>query len=141
MRLFGSCAIRIKCGQRSDILDRCKRRPKDIDCVIPRTDRNRFSELLSARGWEENVELTFQTDGYRLEFRNPDLNLTLDVSVDEIRFAQTLDVTRRITLDSPTLPTEDLLLTKLQIPELTPSDFIDIIALIDTFPFGEGGGG
>lgn len=137
LRLFGSCAIRIKCAQQSDILDRCNRHPKDIDCVIRHADRNRLRTMLLASGWQEKVELTAQTDGSRLEFRLLEPNVVLDVSVDVLRFAQTLDVRKRIELERPTLPAADLLLTKLQIPELTRSDFIDMIALIYAVPLGD----
>jgi hypothetical protein len=134
LRLFGSCAISIKCAQYCEIFNRCKRRPKDIDAVVRRTDRNRLRSMLLARGWEENLELTAQTDGNQLRFRDPKSNLPLDVCVDTLRFSQTLDVRKRIELDSPTLPVADLLLSKLQIRDLTISDLSDLIALLYAVP-------
>ena len=137
MRLFGSCAIRIQCGKNSEIFDLCKRYPKDIDCVIPKQDRNGLRELLSGNGWRENVELTAQMDGSRLEFHHSDPNLVLDVSVDVLRFSQTLDVRNRFSLAKPTLPAADLLLSKLQIKDLTPSDIIDTVVLLCSLALGE----
>lgn len=133
LRLFGSCAIRIKCGKFSEIFDRCNRHPKDIDCVVRRKDRSRLQSMLLAQGWQESVELTAQTDGSRLQFRAPE-RIVLDVSVDVLRFAQTLDVTKRFELDSPTLPAADLLLSKLQIQDLTSFDLIDMIVLLYAIP-------
>src|ERR1700733_5401353 len=96
LRLFGSCAIRIKCRDYSDILDRCNRYPKDIDCVIPRACRKALRAMLLSSGWRENVELTAQTDGNQIQLSHSAHNLVLDVCVDALRFAQTLDVRKRI---------------------------------------------
>lgn len=140
LRLFGSCAIRIKCAKHADILDQCNRHPKDIDCVIRRASRNRLRAVLLARGWQENVELTAQNDGRRLQFKCSNQNIILDVSVDVLRFAQTLDVRKGFELDGPTLPAADLLLSKLQIRNLTPSDLIDMIALLHAVPIDSADG-
>jgi hypothetical protein len=136
-RLFGSCAIRIKCGKELYILDNCNRLPpKDIDGIIHHENWNRFRFLLLDRGWEDNVELMVQTDGQRLQFRDPKLDVLLEVCVDALKYAQTLDVRQRLESDFPTLPAADLLLSKLQIPELTSADLIDVMALIHAIPIG-----
>lgn len=136
-RLFGSCAIRIKCGKELYILDNCNRPPpKDIDGIIRHEDWNRFRFLLLDRGWEENVELIAQTDGRRLQFRDPMQGIVLDVCVDVLQYAQTLNVRQSLERDWPTLPAADLLLSKLQIPELTSADLIDVMALIHALAIG-----
>lgn len=137
VRLFGSCAIRIKCGDNAEIFDRCERQPKDIDCVIPNRDVKGLRSLLKANAWREDVELTAQTDGNRLRFTHRDHKIVLDVSVDVLHFAQKLDVTERLPLDKPTLPAADLLLSKLQIRELTAADVIDVVGLLYSVPLGD----
>ena len=105
--------------------------------MIPQSDRSKLRAMLVAHGWEENIELTAQTDGRRLSFRLAHEKLTLDVSVDVLQFAQTLDVRKAIGLQRTTLPAADLLLSKLQIAELTTSDIIDITALFSSLEVRE----
>jgi hypothetical protein len=131
-RLYGSCAIKLKCGENNPILNRFARCPKDIDGVICREDINRLRLFLLARKWDENIELMTNTDGHNLLFRSQKEKVLLDVSVDTLQYAQTLNIRDSINQDSPTLPAADLLLSKLQIPHLTQSDIIDLIALLQS---------
>lgn len=137
LRFFGSSAIRLKCAKYSALLDRADRQPKDIDCVVPRHHMRQLRSLLLSTGWIENAEITAQTDGYRLEFVNSSNKTKLDVCVDVLRFCQTLDVRKRIILDKPTLSATDLLLSKLQIRNLTRFDLIDILVLVYASPLGQ----
>jgi hypothetical protein len=133
-RLFGSCAVRIKCGSNSRILDSALRYPKDIDAVVYRDDRNRLCRLLRERGWDEDIELTTQTDGLQLRFIYSREKTMLDVCVDSLRFAQTLPLQERLEVDCPTISAVDLLLSKLQIFNLTEADVIDTLALLNAVP-------
>ena len=128
LRLFGSCAIFIKCEHNIHIFQAHKRYPKDIDGVILEQDRGQLRKLLVENGWHEDIELAAQTDGKRLTFYLN--NNTLDICIDKLQFAQTLNIKNRILIDYPTLPAADLLLTKLQIQHLTRNDIIDIYVLL-----------
>jgi hypothetical protein len=57
----------------------------------------------------------------------------LDVAVDQLEFNQALDVRDRLEIDWPTIPVTDLLLSKFQIAQPSPTDLIDIAALVERF--------
>ena len=136
-RLFGSCAIRLRCKTSTGILDRLNRHPKDIDGVVLLAGRNRLRAMLLDSGWEDDIQLMAQTDGQQMRFLHAQDRIVLDVSVDALRYCQTLDVRGRFGLDWPTLPLADLLLSKLQIHELATNDVVDILALVSAFEASE----
>jgi hypothetical protein len=132
-RLFGSCAVYIKCANALEILRDNNREPKDIDAVVSRNDLHLFRQISRNNGWHEQIEVTALTDGSRLRFTSNDQSLTLDVAVDYLRFNQTLNLNNRLSLDWPTISVTDLLLSKLQIAEPSTNDLVDMAALIARF--------
>src|SRR4029077_19731496 len=132
-RLFGSCAIHIKCAEKTEILRNNGRAAKDIDAVVARPDVHQFRQLIRQMGWREDIEVTALTDGARLRFSSIEHDLTLDVVTGSLRFNQTLKLEHRLTLDWPTITATDLLLTKYQIAAPTTNDIIDMVALMATF--------
>jgi len=132
-RLFGSCAVYIKCTESPDILERNNRPIKDVDAVIARRDLYTLRKMFRDEGWYEEVEVTALTDGGRLRFRCDEHDATLDVIVDCLQFNQTLWLNDRLLVDWPTISVTDLLLSKFQIANLATSDIIDVAALLNQF--------
>jgi hypothetical protein len=60
----------------------------------------------------------------------------LDVFVDTFELCHTIPITRRLELDPQTIPLAELLLTKLQVVELTDKDLLDIVTLLDLHDVG-----
>ena len=60
----------------------------------------------------------------------------LDVFVDTFEMCHTIPITGRIALDEPTIPLAELLLTKLQVVELTHKDLLDIVTLLHGHEIG-----
>jgi hypothetical protein len=59
-----------------------------------------------------------------------------DVFLDELVMAHTIPFRERLTLDSPTISVTDLLLSKLQIHEITENDLMDAIVLLADHALG-----
>jgi hypothetical protein len=57
-RLFGSCAVFLKCTPRFAILEKNKRVIKDIDAVVSRRSLYDLRKLMLNQGWRELIELT-----------------------------------------------------------------------------------
>ncbi len=72
--------------------------------------------------------------GERLIFDDPAHQRHVDVFLDVLRMCHTLDFRRRLTLDAQTLPVADLLLSKLQIIEMTERDVLDTLAILRDQP-------
>jgi hypothetical protein len=75
----------------------------------------------------------------RLIFEGPpDSHPKVDVFLDALPMSHRLDFRDRLILESPTVPLADLLLSKLQIHELTEKDIQDVIVLVSEHEFGLG---
>ena len=132
LRVFGSAGVRMHCPPSDDTLSQQRRSPKDIDLVCRREDRRHLRELFAARGYEVDRDLLVAMEGRRYLFRNPSSGIDVDVWVDDLEFCHTLEVRDRLLLDDPTLSLEDMLLSKLQIVDLTANDRLDIRCILDT---------
>lgn len=62
-----------------------------------------------------------------------------EIFLDELRMAHTLDFRGRLELDYPTISLIDLLLSKLQIQQITEKDIKDLIALLVEHELGAKG--
>ena len=120
------------CPPSDDSLSQQRRSPKDIDLVCRREDRRHLRELFAARGYEVDRDLLVAMEGRRYLFSNPESGIDVDVWVDDLEFCHTLEMRDRLLLDDPTLPLEDMLLSKLQIVDLTANDRLDIRCMLDT---------
>jgi hypothetical protein len=132
-RLFGSCAVFIKCDQTQAILRENNRVVKDIDAIVLRRHLHAFRELIRKNGWNEQIEVTALTDGSRLRLSSKQRDITLDVAVDRLRFNQTLELESRLSLDWPAISNTDLLLSKFQIADASTNDLVDMAALLTRF--------
>jgi hypothetical protein len=62
----------------------------------------------------------------------------VDVFRDELNFNHPIQLKRRLERDRPTIPLVELLLSKLQIVEVTPKDLQDVVLLAADHDLGKG---
>jgi len=74
----------------------------------------------------------------RLIYENPQTHIKIDVFMDELVMAHTIHFKGRLDLGYPTIGLADLLLSKLQIHQVTENDFIDLIVLLAEHDVGSG---
>jgi hypothetical protein len=74
-------------------------------------------------------------EGTRYLFRDETRGIDVDVWVDVLDLCHRLDVSARLG-SGPTLSIEDLLLSKLQIVDLTPNDILDLGTMLSTHDLG-----
>jgi hypothetical protein len=137
VRLVGSAGIRMQCLPAATYMDAIQRPAKDIDVVCRAGDRNAVRSLLEERGYEIDRNVLVALEGSRLAFQRAD-GLEVDVFVDRLEFCHTIELADRLDLHPATIPIEDLLLQKLQIVDLMPSDVCDTAALLATHAVGTG---
>jgi hypothetical protein len=135
LRALGSVGVKLHCDSAASELANRGRQPKDIDLVTRKADRRRIRKFFEAEGYETDRNMLVSMEGSRYLFRNRETGTDIDVFVDVLDFCHRLDVVDRMGT-GPSLAIEDLLLSKLQIVELTENDKLDLSAILGTHEIG-----
>jgi hypothetical protein len=130
-RALGGVGVVIHCGA-------AHREPEDIDLAVAPRDLGALTDVLATRGYEPNARFNALHGDSRNIFQGPAGKL--DVFVGAFTMCHRLELESRLGVDSPTLSVADLLLTKLQIVELTEKDSADLRALLAAHGLGTGPG-
>lgn len=131
VRLIGGTAILTHAETRAE--EPFTRDYRDIDFVTVREDKKAVIELMLELGYEENKQIN-RMHRYRMEFWDPVNERKADYIVDRFEFCHAWGLRDRLDLDEPTVPIEDLLLSKLQIYEISDRDIRDILAMLHDHP-------
>jgi len=131
VRVLGGIGVVIHCGS-------AHREPEDIDLAVGRGDLRALDAVLAERGYEPNARFNAMHGDTRNVFHGPAGKL--DVFVGAFTMCHRLDLEPRLEIDSPTLSVADLILTKLQVVELTEKDAADLRVLLDEHELGSGPG-
>jgi hypothetical protein len=134
LRLFGGVAIRVRSPHQCAALARPY---KDIDLFAPRRTSRKVSGLFERRGYAQDAQFNAMHGHYRLIFNDLEHARQVDVFVGKFEMCHALPLADRLNLDRYTLPPADLLLTKLQIVELTDKDHRDLLTLFLDHEIGE----
>ncbi|PSP43508.1 hypothetical protein BRC68_06840 [Halobacteriales archaeon QH_6_64_20] len=110
-----------------------KRGYRDVDFVATREDETEIIELMKDLGYEANERFNTMRR-FRLEFTDPVNERKADYIIDRFDFCHAWGMRDRVDRDHPTIPIEDLLLSKLQIVEVSDRDVRDIIAMVADHP-------
>lgn len=113
-----------------------KRGYRDVDFVGTRTEEDELVELMTDLGYDENKRFNTMRR-FRLEFVDPVNERKADYILDRFDFCHQWDLHDRLKQDHPTIPIEDLLLSKLQIVEVSDRDVRDILAMLTDHPISE----
>lgn len=134
LRVVGSTGIRLHCPAAEHAMGRLGRQAKDIDFVVPKEDRRGMRRCLEERGYLVDRDLLVAMEGTRYSFAHPQREIEIDVFVERLQFNHTIEVRSRLERHPTTLAAEDLLLAKLQIVKITPTDLLDVAVLFATHP-------
>ena len=127
VRLLGGLAVYVHTEEIPPSLGRSY---DDIDVATTKSAGRSAGELFSALGYEPSREFNALNGNRRLLFFDPQHERKLDVFVDTFELCHTIPITGRIALDERTIPLAELLLTKLQVVQLTDKDLRDIVTLL-----------
>lgn len=126
LRAIGGIGVALRAP--SIRLFRTTRTYHDID-LVGRAPRAPIETALTALGYEPARRFNALNGADRLLFHDPS-GRRVDVFLDQLRMCHDLRFAERLTVDPLTLPLADLLLSKLQIVELTHRDAQDVAALL-----------
>ena len=110
----------------------------DIDLAAP-AGAPAIARLMAALGYGAHTEFNTLNGSERLLFHDPG-GRRIDVFIDTLRMCHELPFRERLTAWPLTLSPADLLLSKLQIVELTDRDVQDVLALLADHDLSEADG-
>ncbi len=129
LRLMGALAVSYHCPQYGHIHERMERTPTDIDFASYSKFKSKLTTFLQSLGYMTDTRMmSFPSyaEGKRYIYHG---KTQVDVFFDELRMCHTIDWSRRLEVDNPTIPLADIVLEKLQIVEINPKDIKDLILL------------
>ncbi len=139
VRLLGGVAVCLQAPASGPLLTRSI---GDIDIATRRDTKRVTVDVLSRAGYAPDEMFNALRGGRRLLFYDEVNGRKLDVFVGEFSMCHAIPIADRLERDPLTVPLAELLLTKLQIVELTERDQRDIYNLSFHHPvsLGEGAG-
>lgn len=127
LRLLGGLAFRLR--NPSSVQSNLQRKYVDIDFVGFRKQRKDIEKLFDELGYTPRDRFN-KLNGYsRLIFNDIANERRVDIFLNTFEMSHKLDFTDRLLVDKLTLPLCDLLLTKLQVYEITEREYRDVISL------------
>jgi hypothetical protein len=127
VRAFGGVAV---CLQAPNGQPRLPRRVKDIDLAAVKGTHKATIKVMLEAGYVADEMFNALRGSRRLLFGDPVNGRHLDVFVGEFSMCHDIPLTARLDSQALTVPAEELLLTKLQIVELTENDQADIYNIL-----------
>ena len=141
LRLLGSLAVRAHTQGTSKLIDLLQRVPThDIDFMGYSKEQVNADRMFKNLGYEPDSSVAFSQEYgiQRMIYHDRAQGIMAEIFQDKLRMAHTLDFLGRLELDSPTISLVDLLLSKLQIQQITEKDIKDMIALLAEHRLGSG---
>ena len=134
LRVMGATAFSIHCPEFSHIYKSLEREISDIDFMANSKQINSIVEFLEKSGYK----FVWGTWTQRKIYTHPVHKYTVDVFFNKLEMCHTIDFTKRLKVDYPTISLADLVLEKLQIVKITEKDVKDLMILFLEHDVGSG---
>jgi hypothetical protein len=138
LRLLGAVAFHIHCPTYGSFQEKANRHFTDLDFAAYFSHNDPIRKVFDKLGFTEDREVAVVYARQRLVFDSIDSGLHIDVFFDKLDFCHPIPWTRRLEVDSPTIPLAELLLEKMQIIQLNEKDVIDTLMLVREHPMNNG---
>jgi hypothetical protein len=135
LRLLGGIAFRLRSP--SALEANLKRSYLDIDFVGLRKQSKQIKTLFTDLGYTPREIFNAMNGHDRLIFNDIPNERRVDIFLNVFEMCHKFDFSDRLRLDTLTLPLADLLLTKLQVYEITEREYRDVIALLKDHEIGD----
>ena len=134
LRLMGGLAFHLRAP---DWTAQVARERRDIDLATSGFNRKGVAEMLTASGYVPDRQYNALYGHKQLYFVDPRHDRPVDVLVDRLEMCHTIEFADRLSVDHPTLPLADLLLSKLQVVRINRKDLLDALVLLAEHPLGD----
>ncbi len=128
LRLLGGVAVRYHC--QSATKEQLKRDYMDIDSFGLSKQTGQIKKLFLGLGYAPRDSFNTLNAGRRLIFNDIQNQRRVDIFLDEFQMCHRFDFRSRLSFGDKTLSLADLLMTKLQVVEMTDREYKDIICLL-----------
>lgn len=136
LRLFGGVGIYLKC--KNGIVPEILRRDYvDLDFVGLSNDIPLLTNFFIQNGYSPLRRFNAVLGSERLLFVSDGSIGHIDVIIDKLRMCHVVDLRSRLLIDEYTIPIVDLLMSKLQIVNISEKDLNDIVLLLLNFDLGK----
>jgi hypothetical protein len=140
LRILGHLSVRQHSSDTNrQLIDMLKRVPThDIDFMGYSKQTGLANKMfIDELGFKPDPAVAFSQEyGIQRLIYYHDNGIMAEIFLDQLRMAHTLDFRGRLELDSPTISLVDILLSKLQIVQITEKDFKDLIVLLAEHDLG-----
>jgi hypothetical protein len=133
LRLMGGVGIGLRCPT----IQKTKRFYRDLDFVSQSGFSRQLETLFKSSGYLTDDAFNKLNGANRLVFWDETNNRQIDVMIDRLDMSHTIDLRQRLHMNEHTLPLADLLLSKLQIFQISERDLLDITVLLLDHQFVE----
>jgi hypothetical protein len=134
LRLMGGLAFHARAPEWTARIDRAQR---DIDLATSARHRKGVADLLVGAGYVPDKQYNALYGHKQQYFVDPRFDRPVDILVDRLEMCHTIEFADRLTIDHPTLPLADLLLSKLQVVRINRKDVLDALVLLAEHPLGD----
>ena len=134
LRIIGAIALKLHCPKHKYIITR---ELSDIDLVGYSKQKSKHEKLLAELGFQKRPQSLVTAYSARDIYFDPEGGLIVDIFLDELRMCHTVNFRGRLELDYPTISLADILLSKMQIVELTEKDVHDMFILLREHDIGD----
>ncbi len=135
LRLFGGVAFKVLCPSANK--PPLYRTNRDLDFMTHREHCKGVDTLLKSLGYQPREVFNKLNAGERGIYSNNDNKV--DIFYDIFKMCHTFDFRDSLLPNVYTLPLTDLLITKLQVIEITEAELKDLSAAFEDFDFGKDG--
>ncbi len=138
LRLMGAIGVRLHCPEFTDLHRSMGREISDMDFIGYEKASSKIERFFESLGYAiRPLTYSFRQSG-RLIFTDDANAKRIDVFLDRLAMCHTIDFSKRLEVDYPTIPLAELLLEKMQIIKLNEKDVKDAIVLLREHQIGQG---
>ncbi|MDT5335402.1 MAG: hypothetical protein QOD90_907, partial [Mycobacterium sp.] len=133
LRVTGSVAVHLHCSRHNGLMRELGRRPfYDIDFWGRDRDHRQIDAFFQGEGYlADPAARGLREWGIKRQiFAHPETGIKIDVFMDALVMAHSINFVDRLELADPCISLADLVLSKLQIHEMTANDLIDLTVLL-----------
>jgi hypothetical protein len=131
LRLFGGLAFKAICSSAKE--PGFSRPNKDIDLFGRRQDAKKIVGIMRSLGYKPREMFNSLSMGKRLIYHDTEMMRRIDIFLDDFEMCHKFDFRQGLSNPGLTLPLTDLVMSKLQVVEITDKEYKDLLAAFRDF--------
>lgn len=135
LRALGTPAVRLRCPSAQAIT--IPPEEPELNFTGYARDRQAITQILEEAGYQSEKRFNALHGRTRLRFIDPEDGTPVHVFLDSFSMYHRLEFAHRLELDEVTIPLADLLLTRLQVVEMSEGELREIYALLHDHELGD----